>query len=105
MPGQPFAVPYDGRLTVAEWLIAGRDYDVDGFREVLKDKGIRPSHHWPEVSWKDRPLRQTALQARNWIEIMFARLKDWRRIATRCDVRAKVFLSAITLAAAVMFWL
>lgn len=35
--------------------------------------------------------------------LMFGRLKDWRRIATRYD--PKVFLSAIVLAATVIFWL
>jgi len=42
---------------------------------------------------------------RNRIEIMFDRLKDWRRVATRYDRCPKVFLSAIALAAIVMFWL
>jgi transposase len=42
---------------------------------------------------------------RNRIEIMFGRLKDWRRVATRCDRCPKVFLSAVALAATVMFWL
>ena len=39
------------------------------------------------------------------IEIMFGRLKDWRRVATRYDRCPKVFLSAIALAATVIFWL
>jgi transposase len=39
------------------------------------------------------------------IEIMFGRLKDWRRIATRYDRCPRVFLSAIALAATVIFWL
>ncbi|MBD3765172.1 MAG: transposase, partial [Rhodobacterales bacterium] len=42
---------------------------------------------------------------RNRIEIMFGRLKDWRRVATRHDRCPKVFLSAIALAATVIFWL
>jgi transposase len=42
---------------------------------------------------------------RNRIEIMFGRLKDWRRVATRYDRCPKVFLSAIALAATVIFWL
>jgi transposase len=41
----------------------------------------------------------------NLIEIMFGRLKDWRRIATRYDRCPKVFLSAIARAATVIFWL
>ena len=42
---------------------------------------------------------------RNRIEFMFGRLKDWRRVATRYDRCPKVFLSAVALAATVMFWL
>ena len=42
---------------------------------------------------------------RNRTEIMFGRLKGWRCIATRYDRCAKTFLSAVALAATVMFWL
>ncbi|MEY8832014.1 transposase, partial [Phaeobacter italicus] len=42
---------------------------------------------------------------RNRIEIMFGRLKDWRRVATRYDRCPKVFLSAIALAVLVIYWL
>jgi len=42
---------------------------------------------------------------RNRIERMFGCLKDWRHISTRYDRCPKVFLSAITLAATVIFWL
>lgn len=34
---------------------------------------------------------------------MFGGLKDWRRIAIRCDRCAKTFLSAVALAATVLF--
>jgi len=39
---------------------------------------------------------------RNRIEIMFGRLKDWRRVTTRHDRCPKVFLLAIVLAATVI---
>jgi transposase len=54
-----------------------------------------------------RPIRhgKRRYKRRNWIEIMFGRLKDWRRVATRYDRCPKVFLSAIALAATVIFWL
>ena len=42
---------------------------------------------------------------RHRIENLFARLKDWRRIATRYDRCGELFLSAICIAAIVMFWL
>ena len=42
---------------------------------------------------------------RNRIEIIFGRLKDWRRVATRYDRCPNVFLSAIAPAATVTYWL
>jgi transposase len=42
---------------------------------------------------------------RHKIEIMFGRLKDRRRIHTRYDRCAHTFMSAIALAALVIFWL
>jgi len=36
---------------------------------------------------------------------MFGKLKDWGRVSTRYDRCPKVFLSAIALAATVIFWL
>jgi len=41
----------------------------------------------------------------NRIEIIFGRLKNWRRAATRYDRCPTVFFSALTLAATVLFWL
>ena len=35
---------------------------------------------------------------------MFCRLKDFRRIATRYDKRADIFLSAVCIAAAITSW-
>ncbi|MEM8958525.1 MAG: IS5/IS1182 family transposase, partial [Pseudomonadota bacterium] len=41
----------------------------------------------------------------NRIEIMFGRLKDWRRVATRYHRYPKVLLSPIALTAFVIYWL
>jgi transposase len=70
-------------LPAVDWLIADRGYDADWFREALKDKGIRPCI--PGRKSRDKPIRYDKLRykRRNRIEIMFGRLKDWRRIATR----------------------
>lgn len=40
---------------------------------------------------------------RNVIERMFGRIKDWRRIATRYDRRARIFSSAIYTLATIIF--
>ena len=98
------AVPL-GSLPAAGWLIADRGYDADWFREALKDKEIRP--YIPGRRSRGKAVRydKRRNKRRNRIEIMFGRLKDWRRIATRYDRWAKTFLSAVALAATVMFWL
>lgn len=92
-------------LPAADWMIADRGYDTNWFRDALKDKGIRPCI--PGRKSRDKPVRhdKRRYKRRNRIEIMFGRLKDWRRVATRYDRCPKVFLSAIALAAAVIFWL
>ncbi|MBS0959845.1 transposase, partial [Acetobacter thailandicus] len=42
---------------------------------------------------------------RHLIENMFAKLKDWRRVATRYDRYAHTFMSAIHIAASFIFYL
>jgi len=71
----------------------------------LKDKGIKPCI--PGRKSRSKPIKydKRRYKRRNRIEIMFGRLKDWRRVATRYDRCPKVFLSAVALAATVMFWL
>lgn len=92
-------------LPDVDWLLGDRGYDADWFREALQDKGIRPCI--PGRSSREKPVRydKRRYKRRNRIEIMFGRLKDWRRIATRYDRCPKVSLSAIALAATVIFWL
>lgn len=85
--------------------IADRGYDADWFRQALRARGTRPCI--PGRAGRSRPIRhgKQLYRARHKIEIMFGRLKDWRRIATRHDRCARTFMSAIALAATVLFWL
>ena len=94
-----------GSLPKAEWLLADRGHDADWFRAALQAKGIKPCI--PGRKSRGRPVKhdKRRCKRRNRIEIMFGRLKDWRRIATRYDRSPKVFLSAVALATTVMFWL
>ncbi len=86
-----------------DWLLGDRGYDADWFREALKDKGIRACI--PGRKQRKKPVKydQRRYKRCNRIEIMFGRLKDWRRVATRYDRCPKVFLSAIALAALVIY--
>ena len=92
-------------LPEADWLIADRGYDADWFRDALKDKEIKPCIPGRKQRKALVKYDKRRYKRRNRIEIMFGRLKDWRRIATRYDRCPKVFLSAVALAATVLFWL
>ncbi len=102
---------YRGAATVlpalpeANALIADKGYDSDRLRDALVNLGIRPCI--PGRSGRKRPVVHDArlYRRRNLIERMFGRIKDWRRVATRYDRCAHTFMSAICIAATVIFWL
>lgn len=86
-------------------LVADKGYDSRALREWLEARGTRPvipPRRYRKVQYAcDRAV----YRQRNIIERMFCRLKDWRRIATRYDRNLKSFMSAVALAAAVIWWL
>jgi len=86
-------------------MLADRGYDADWFRDALRQKGSKPCI--PGRTSRSLPVKydKRRYKRRNRIEIMFGRLKDWRRVATRYDRCPTTFFSAITLAATVIFWL
>lgn len=99
-------------LPPASTLIADRGYDSNWFRarfmgrgDALKDKGLEPCI--PSTRSRKRSLAydKGLYRSRHKIENMFAKLKDWRRIATRYDRCAHTFFSAICIAEAVAFYL
>ncbi|WP_225063185.1 IS5 family transposase [Komagataeibacter rhaeticus] len=92
-------------LPAAQWMLGDHGYDADWFRNALKAKGIKPCI--PGRKSREKPIKydKRKYKRRNRIEIMFGKLKDWRRIATRYDRCPTVFFSAICLAATVIFWL
>ena len=51
------------------------------------------------------PYDRAAYRGRNVIERMFCRLKDFRRIATRYDKRADIFMAAIFIVATLIWWI
>ena len=92
-------------LPRAKELLADKGYDSDWFREALIDQGITPCIP-PRSNRKiQHPYDAQLYKQRHKIENVFGRIKDWRRVATRYDRCPKVFLSAIALAATVIYWL
>ena len=92
-------------LPPASALIADRGYDSNGFRVALRERGIEPCIPSSRSRTVLIPHDKALYRQRHKIENMFARLKDWRRIATRYDRCAHTFFSAICIAAAVAFYL
>ncbi len=92
-------------LPDVDWLAGDRGDDADWFRKTLKGKGIRACI--PARKQRNKPVKneKRRYKRRNRIKIMFGRLKDWRRVATRYNRCPKVFLSAIALEALVIYWL
>lgn len=92
------------RLPKVDWLLADRGHDADWSRKRLKDKEIKPCI--PGRKNRKKPIKYDKRRYKrcNRIEIMFGRLKDWRRIATRYDRCPVVCRAAKDLAAAVIFW-
>lgn len=92
-------------MPTAPVLLADRGYDADWFRQALAARSTAACI--PSRKGRKVPIPHDAAlyRRRHRIENMFGRLKDWRRIHTRYDRCAHAFMSAIALAAAIIFWI
>lgn len=88
----------------ADRVLADRAYDANSLHDLIVEQGGEPvipprrhrkcQHAYDRIAYKQR-----------WgIEGFFAKLKQWRRIATRYDKLAANFLGFIKLAS-IMLWL
>jgi transposase len=86
-------------------LIADKAYDANSLRQLLANQGAKAVI--PSTKSRSRPIpyNKTVYRQRNRIERMFARLKDFRRIATRYDKLARNFLAGAFIVATVVWWL
>jgi transposase len=92
-------------LPRSKHLIGDRGYDADWFRQALAARGTAaciPSKRNRKIAIPHDPV---LYRQRHKVEIMFGRLKDWRRVHTRYDRCAHTFMSAICIAATIIFWL
>lgn len=86
-------------------LIGDKGYDSNSFRAGLAERGIAVCIPPLKHRLTHYPYDKTLYRQRHRIENMFGRLKDWRRIHTRYDRCAHTFLSAISIAATIIFWI
>lgn len=87
-----------------ERLIADRGYDTNAIRAAVAAQGAQVVI--PSTTSRRAPIPYDleAYKARNLVERLWCRLKDWRRIATRYDKLARNFLAAAMIAAAITYW-
>ena len=93
------------RIPTPARLIADRAYDAKKLRDWLTERGCEPVIPPNPTRKHPHSYDRNAYKARNLIERMFCRLKDFRRIATRYDKRADTFISAVFIAATLIWWL
>ena len=87
-----------------EQVIADKAYDSNAFIELIRAAGaevVIPPHG---RRLEPRPYDRHMYRERHLIECLFARLKQFRRIATRYEKLARNFLSMLNLATAYV-WL
>ncbi len=88
-----------------EEVIGDRGYDSNQIRLSLADRNIT-AYIPPKKNRKSKPPYNWHLyKKRHLIENMFAKPKDWRRVATRYDRSTHTFMSAIHIAASFIFYL
>lgn len=85
-------------------LIADKGYDTNAIRALVARRGAQAVI--PSTASRSAPIPydRDAYRARNLVERLWCRLKDWRRIATRYDKLARNFLSGALIAAAIIYW-
>lgn len=85
-------------------LIADKGYDTNAIRELVATRGAEAVI--PPTAQRRAPIayNREAYRARNLVERLWCRLKDWRRIATRYDKLAANYLSSALIAAFITYW-
>ncbi len=89
------------RIPAPRRLLADRAYNA---RDWLAERGCEAVIPPNPTRKHPHSYDKRAYRGPNVVERMFCRLKDFRRIATRYDKRTDVFLSAVFLVAAVVWW-
>ena len=95
----PHALPLLERLPgVPQWVVADRGYASHRFRQQSAEAGAKPAI---PSKRNQAPVRcpEWIYANRNIVERLWARLKEWRAVATRYEKTAASFSGSLCLAA------
>ena len=103
-PGQAHELPLAPGLLgclpdVPGWIVGDRGFASDAFRERIWDLGARPAIP-PKKTDAPVACPSWIYSNRHLVENLWARLKEWRAVATRYEKTARCFLGVLCLAAA-----
>ena len=88
---------------VPKWVVADRGYSSHAFRQHISDRGARPAIP-PKQNEAPVACPDWIYNNCNQVERLWARLKEWRAVATRYEKTANSFMGVLCLAAS-MDWL
>ncbi len=99
----PEALPLLGELRPGS-VAADKAYDIDALLAQWKQQAAQAVIPSRAHRRERRPLDRHLYRSRNLVERFFARIKQFRRIATRYDKLAQRFSAFVSIAAA-FIWL
>ncbi len=107
-PGQAHELPLapgllDRLPETPLWVVGDRGLASHAFRERVWDMGARPAVP-PKCNEEQVACPAWVYANRNRVERLWARLKEWRAVATRYEKTARAFLGVLCIAAT-MDWL
>ena len=107
-PGQAHELPLAPLLLtllsmIPAWIVADRGYASHAFRDLIWDLGARPAIP-AKRNEADLACPLWIYHNRNRVERLWARLKEWRAVATRYEKTACSFMGVLCMAAT-MDWI
>ncbi len=90
--------------TQAEYLLADKGYDANRILQAIEETGAIPVIPPKKNRIMQREYDKEIYKERNWIERLFNKLKQFRRVATRYEKSACCYLGFVYLAATLV-WL
>jgi len=106
LPGQAHDAPHLkpllaatlARLPAVEEVVADKGFDGEPQRQACRQRGVTPQIPSRCNAREPQPLDAAAYRERNRVERLFAKLKQFRRVATRYDKLKDTFRGVVHLA-------
>lgn len=78
-------------------MVADKGYDAGWFIALLEERGLEAAIPSRENRLSPREYDKEAYKRRNAVERLFAKVKEFRRVATRYDKLASMFAATLCL--------